>query len=403
MQPVVGRGQNARKGAGSRRWTRGSEHLHTARTWRRRSGVAPAVAAGLTLTLSPTAVAAPSAPGGEPACGAVVTGTVHLTRDLTCSGDGLIVGSAGATIDLAGHTLRGTPAGVGITSRADATSGEATPAEIVVRGGTISGFRAGIAPGSRAASITVGNVLIRNSQGAGIEPYSKKLTVTGSRFEVNDQGIGPRDGCTLTVSDSTFRNNRTYGLFGDRSTVTVKNSRFVDNQTALSLVSSTSTVQGNHIQGGTTGIWAGWRYDISTITDNTFTGATIGVNLLNAWDGTVVARNTFVANKATGLQVDFRPGGGPVKVLVQDNTFLRNGFAPGTLQTADKKPLNAGLTATVGTLRGNVAIGNAGPGIYGYVRTLPGAWNHSVTDGGKNIAVLNGGRPQCSLVVCSPR
>ena len=48
----------------------------------------------------------PKSSGNTPACGVVVKEDVTLYADLSCDGDGLIVGNNGITIDLNGHTIK---------------------------------------------------------------------------------------------------------------------------------------------------------------------------------------------------------------------------------------------------------------------------------------------------------
>jgi hypothetical protein len=48
----------------------------------------------------------PKSVGDTPACGAVVKEDVTLHADLSCDGDGLLVGNNGITIDLNGHTIK---------------------------------------------------------------------------------------------------------------------------------------------------------------------------------------------------------------------------------------------------------------------------------------------------------
>src|ERR687890_1251143 len=78
-------------------------------------------------------------PQGTVACGQVVQGNVTLTANLNCTGDGLIVGDDGTTINLNGFGIYGPGAdnskvGIGITED-----------NVVINGpGIISGFEAGV-------------------------------------------------------------------------------------------------------------------------------------------------------------------------------------------------------------------------------------------------------------------
>src|SRR5690349_11685462 len=112
---------------------------------RRRLRAAAAVAGGLLVLAS----AAPAAAAAAPVqCGAVLTASTTLRANLTCTGDGLVIGADGITLNLGGHTVRGSGTGAGI--RID------TPRQnITVKNGTVSGFaRDGVLEGSRAVTFT---------------------------------------------------------------------------------------------------------------------------------------------------------------------------------------------------------------------------------------------------------
>src|SRR4029077_3767831 len=95
------------------------------------------------VVLAALTVAAPPADAAGLVCGQTITQDTTLTSDLSCpSGDGLVVGAHGVTIDLAGHAISGPPGptdgnvGIGVSQYGDVT----------VRGGTITGFAMGVAP-----------------------------------------------------------------------------------------------------------------------------------------------------------------------------------------------------------------------------------------------------------------
>lgn len=81
---------------------------------------------------------ASSAQGPAAQCGALVTQNLRLTQDLSCSGDGLIVGADGITINLGGHTLEGVGAGHGVDNSGGYHG-------VTVRNGAIRGFDVGVA------------------------------------------------------------------------------------------------------------------------------------------------------------------------------------------------------------------------------------------------------------------
>src|SRR4051794_18138743 len=110
-----------------------------------------------TLALSTTTAAARPAPTTV-SCGQTVTQSVTVANDLTgCTGDGLIAGRAGITIDLNGHTLSGSastecsdPSGQDVHFGVAITGYD----HVTVAGGTIRGFDFGLrADGSQAARL----------------------------------------------------------------------------------------------------------------------------------------------------------------------------------------------------------------------------------------------------------
>ena len=67
----------------------------------------PTAAANSSATTPSSATAATITPITNPACGEVVQGSVNLTSNLNCTGDGLIVGADNTVINLNGYTLTG--------------------------------------------------------------------------------------------------------------------------------------------------------------------------------------------------------------------------------------------------------------------------------------------------------
>ena len=72
---------------------------------KRRAGWAAVVAFVLVVVVAPEA----TGKGGTPivSCGQVVTTNAVLTLNLPCTGDGIVVGAPGITVDLNGHRLMG--------------------------------------------------------------------------------------------------------------------------------------------------------------------------------------------------------------------------------------------------------------------------------------------------------
>jgi len=97
----------------------------------------------VTVSLGTTAATAAVAPGSSTTlrCGQVVTANISLTRDVgPCAGDGILVGADGITVNLNGHRVVGTPGpGDNVGIRLPRRRG------VVVRGGIVTGFGAGVA------------------------------------------------------------------------------------------------------------------------------------------------------------------------------------------------------------------------------------------------------------------
>lgn len=69
-------------------------------------------------------------------CGTTIVANLTLDHDLTCPGNGLIVGADGITINLNGHTIMGPGSGVGINVP--------NRTGVVIVGGTVKNFLAGV-------------------------------------------------------------------------------------------------------------------------------------------------------------------------------------------------------------------------------------------------------------------
>ncbi|MEP6602181.1 MAG: right-handed parallel beta-helix repeat-containing protein, partial [Nitrospirota bacterium] len=115
-------------------------------------------------------------------CGATILEDLKLDHDLTCTGDGLIVGADGIKIDLNGYSIAGSGGGVGIavTGRAD----------ISIAGGTIRNF----AVAMRVNTST--DVVIKHNQ-----------------ILENPEGVDCQSGCVgNTIKDNVFRDSATRGI-----------------------------------------------------------------------------------------------------------------------------------------------------------------------------------------------
>ncbi|TMD57342.1 MAG: hypothetical protein E6I87_14780, partial [Chloroflexi bacterium] len=156
------------------------------------SGVVPGPASQSAGAPTGAASIAPSTPG----CGQVVTKDFLLAQDLTCSGDALVVGADGITIDLGGRTLTGPGKGQrnwpnpNLDSVGVKLQGRS---HVTLRNGSISAFSTGI--------------LLDKSQ---------QILVDGITSALSYYGIYLNESTTSIVKNMKIRRN-TYGLHLQKS------------------------------------------------------------------------------------------------------------------------------------------------------------------------------------------
>jgi hypothetical protein len=152
------------------------------------------------LFLGTSSAATPS-PG--PACGAAIDTDLVLQQDLTCTGDGLIV-AAPVTIDLNGHTLRGT----GGSGR-----GLFAGWPVTVKNGTITAFDQGVVVTAGANPTTLSGLTITGNRiGVAGGQYSI-TTITGSTIADNSGNGFEGSFASLNVQNTSVLRNGGYGAF----------------------------------------------------------------------------------------------------------------------------------------------------------------------------------------------
>ena len=363
-----------------------------------RRRVAAAVGAGVVMAAM---LPATSANAATIRCGDTVTTNVVLTRNLTCAGDGLIVGADGLTIDLNGYTLSGSGVGTGISGGDNAS--------VTVLNGTIRNFDIGVA--HLSGSSLIGLKVLGNDWGTdwtyifvsgstfrnnGVAVGRGQATVTGSTFISNGVALnGTSLGNPYRVDSSTFRDNTTAITCYDNDTV-VTNSRFDNNtQSIHSTLLCGLKVQDSTFSGGEVAIQLGHQMGFTLdVQRNTFSGAKVGMEIAGdfaAGDGYVIADNVFRDNGASGLYLHVTNISTGNRLRVSGNTFRNNGFWHDPYIAPSGNVLNAGVWANTGTFTANRAVFNGGYGIEGY----------GVIDGGGNIAKANGNPDQCLGVICT--
>jgi hypothetical protein len=364
------------------------------------------------------ATVAPSgrASAGTPlSCGDTITRSVVLTGDLNCVGDGLLIDADGVTINLNGHQIAGSGSGKGISIGPDLQLPN-SHVDLSVRNGSLRNFAVG-ADLEVGGSVHLENLdIARNGKGVGSVLPGLTVFVKDCMFQHNGAAVGglpgPVNGGSMSVivNDSTFVfNDLALDINAVSRGTTVESSVFRDNGTAIRAVNGGLNVADSQFVTNPQGIIAlqeGVVLTRSVIRDssvgldifddfyqltvqgNRFFNSGIGVRIAGTnLPDSHFAGNTLAGNSAAGLFVDLRAG----SVQVSDNSFNRNGYAPGAYTDPSGRPLTAGAWANAGTFSGNVATRNAGYGIEGY----------GVVDGGGNIARHNGNPAQCLGIACS--
>lgn len=359
----------------------------------------------------------------EASCGQTVTASVTLASDLVgCAGSGLVVGAAGITIDLGGHTLRGTnaPKSAGIENNGYPN--------VRIVNGTISGFRDfGVAirnaRGNTVDRLTVrqigeGNkesdhlgaagVLLDHSPGGVVTRSVVTNNVNawqsdgvdvlfsrGTRIEKNRLSNNAWNGLAVIQSPSsrvignTLDHNANNGLEANTGNGVSISGNGANRNVHVGLVVgsiSGATVGGNSATAnGREGLFF---FDLarSSILGNTSTGNAAGIALLGGQHGST--GNRIVGNQAT------RNRGDGIGV----NGANAKSPANGNLLSGNTASANRGQgvvvdgSATANRLQRNVANGNARHGISAVAGSI---------DGGGNRARANRVPPQCVGVACA--
>jgi len=230
----------------------------------------------------------------------------------------------------------------------------------------------------------------------------------------------------LTVKNSTFKNIPGIALdFYYDNGGTVRNSIFTGNGTAISIQKSSNVlIDSNTFTGNTRGVNLydedGGGVNNNTISHNVFrenkTGITINATpptVFLALQGNKIINNTFLSNGYSGININLyclEPTlESPIICPAQDtliswNTFTKDGFA---LPSATP-PVDDGVTARA-NLYPNSSETSYPAGLAGITLSNNRADNNAdlgfdvagVTDGGGNIAKLNGDPAQCDGLDCA--
>ena len=329
----------------------------------------------------------PSPPSTRLACGQTVTTDVRLDADLVdCPGAGLIVGAAGITIDLHGHTIDGDGRSQGQDAGID---NGAKFTDVTVKNGTVKEFDVGVKVGALPSS-----------------PPSSSTRATLRRLSILDTNEGI---WLIRADDNDLERNTVDGIVGglgidllgssgndvERNTVTRTGTgiELVDaNDNRLSRNSATANALGMAVTIGSTGN----DVERNLLVANNDTGL-----LLAGAHDTSVLRNYVASSLEDGIDVLTSTGSD-----LERNVVLRNGSTP-TFRDGDGILIDANSTDT--ELTRNRADQNGDDGID--VRALDTALSRNgadrnvdlgiaavdgVSDGGRNSAEGNGNPAQCT-------
>jgi parallel beta-helix repeat protein len=217
--------------------------------------------------------------GGEPEggllpqvavqCGQVVQGIVTLTANLDCSGDGLIVGDDGTTINLNGFGIYGpgtdsSKIGIGVSEN-----------NIIIRGpGIISGFQAGILA-TRATQLSVNSVILQDNQIAAFFTGADLASVEENIIKNNNIAVATHSASGINVESNLMDANSLAGV------------TFVN--------TDESAVSSNKIQGSQNGIFLDAQSTGNTVEVNNAHNNKVDLNNANGL-GPTVNQNTFSNN-----------------------------------------------------------------------------------------------------------
>jgi parallel beta-helix repeat protein len=225
-------------------------------------------------------------------CGTTITGDLKLDHDLVCGGDGLVVGADGIRVDLNGHTLAGSGAGLGVLV--------AGRSDVTIANGVIRNF----------------GVAVRMNASTGIIIRHNEFIENGEGIDVQAGGVGN------TIKDNLFRGHtiRAIMLRGGSSDNDVKNNAFLANRIGILVFGATdSGIKDNLVSGSTL---AGLRFNVLA------TGNVVKDNLLSvnaaALDFVITPTGSASGNELKSNTLSGNTCG--VQGAASGNTFKDNTF-----------------------------------------------------------------------------
>jgi len=222
------------------------------------------------------------------ACGTVITQDTTLDADVgPCPLFGIVVGAAGITLDLGGHTISGAPSsanGIIISQSSSSTS---------VRRGTVTGFTTGVLVVGDGS--TVEELIVRDNGCDGIDfrttDNSLLQRTVVSRSGCHGVRLGP--GGSNLIQANVIQDNLSNGVVITPGTP--------------SFATGANTVQGNVIKNnGASGVLLAGRFVArQTIMNNSISGnANDGIRMAPLTFNSIVRGNAVVSNRGSGVAVE---------------------------------------------------------------------------------------------------
>lgn len=231
-------------------------------------------------------------------CGSTVFDDVTLTHDLVdCTGDGLIAGASGITINLGGHTIDGVPSAAGGVRVPPGVS------NVTILNGTITQFTEGV-----VLDTTTGNNVSRLT----ITETTRGINLAnawGNTIEKNHIAAAFLDG--IRVNGASSDNNLvTQNVVSQSNFIGITVSDFADN----------NLVEKNHVHGARFGIALFVGAQQNTVARNDVSGAwETGIQVDASSNDTIVARNQ-VSDSGVGIFIKASVS----RALVERNDIFAN-------------------------------------------------------------------------------
>lgn len=192
----------------------------------------------------------------NPACGEVVQGSVNLTANLNCTGDGLIVGADNTVINLNGYTVSG-------PGQQSSKVGVVVPNNdnIMVMGpGVIKGFQAGIlATGSN--NVQIKSIILTGNEIAVFTTGSTNTQVQENIIKNNNLGVASHSSKGASLMSNLITGNELAGV------------TLVNTHKAI--------IAANNIEGGQNGLFLDAQSSDNTINMNNVLHNVIDINNAN--------------------------------------------------------------------------------------------------------------------------